>query len=133
MAPASVATTNITMRCFNSTLQAYLNVSDSGEAVWRELVVSGDPTLEGAFGFGFPEDASHPNIPVEPYWHFVDGQQVPGVYIGALGSTTFGFVDNWAGVAGDYYLLRLLGTEGFTKWELGKRDTIGFLKITYAD
>ncbi|RWA11365.1 hypothetical protein EKO27_g3738 [Xylaria grammica] len=130
IAPASVPTTNITLRCSNSTLQAQLNMAVGGEATWQDLVISGDPTLEGALGFGFAEDR-YPNIPVEPYWHFVDEQQVPGVFIGAKGSSTFGFVDNWAGVAGEYYLLRLLGTEGFTKWEIGKRDTIGFLKVTY--
>lgn len=130
MAPASVATRNITMRCFNSTLQAQLSTTAGDEATWQDLVISGDPTLEGALGFGFPEDR-YANIPVQPYWHFLDGQQVPGVYIGAVDSTKFGFVDNWAGVAGEYYLLRLLGTDKFTRWELGKRDTIGFLKLTY--
>ncbi|TGJ87474.1 hypothetical protein E0Z10_g1246 [Xylaria hypoxylon] len=130
IAPASVPTTKITMRCFNSTLQARLNMAVGGEATWQDLVISGDPTLAGAFGFGFPED-KYQNIPVEPYWHFVDGQQVPGVFIGAKGSSTFGYVDNWSGVAGNYYLLRLLGTEGFAKWEIGKRDTVGFLKMTY--
>ncbi|KAI0903938.1 hypothetical protein F4823DRAFT_244222 [Ustulina deusta] len=130
IAPAAVPTTNITLRCFNSTLQANLNMVVGDEATWQDLVISGDPTLEGALGFGFSED-KYPNIPVEPYWHFVDGQQVPGVFIGAKDSTTFGFVDNWAGVAGEYYLLRLLGTEGFTKWEPTKRDTVGFLKVTY--
>lgn len=104
----------------------------NGEATWQQLVISGDPTLEGALGFGFPEDR-YPNIPVEPYWHFINGEQVPGVFLGAKGSTTFGFVDNWAGVAGEYYLLRLLGVEGFNEWELTPRDTIGFLKFTYDD
>ena len=104
----------------------------NGEATWQQLVISGDPTLEGALGFGFPED-TYPNIPVEPYWHFINGEQVPGVFLGAKGSTTFGFVDNWAGVAGEYYLLRLLGVEGFNEWELTPRDTIGFLKFTYDD
>lgn len=132
MAPAAVPTTNITMRCSNSTLQARLNLAPDGEATWQDLVVSGDPNLEGALGFGFPEDR-YASLPVTPYWHFVDGQQVPGVFMGAGDSTTFGFVDNWAGVAGEYYLLRLLGTERFTKWELDKRDTVGFLKMTYAD
>ncbi|KAI1128281.1 hypothetical protein F5Y10DRAFT_277547 [Nemania abortiva] len=132
IAPAAVPTRNITMRCANNTLQALLNMTTGGEATWEDLVISGDPTLEGALGFGFPED-KYPNIPVTPYWHFINDQQVPGVYIGAEDSTTFGFVDNWAGVAGEYYLLRLLGTERFTKWELDKRDTIGFLKVTYAD
>ncbi|KAI1360231.1 hypothetical protein F5Y08DRAFT_54305 [Xylaria arbuscula] len=132
IAPASVPTKNITLRCFNSTLQAQLNTGTGGEATWQQLVISGDPTLEGALGFGFPEDR-YPNIPVEPYWHFLNGEQIPGVFLGAKGSTTFGFVDNWAGVAGEYYLLRLLGTEGFNKWELTARDTVGFLKFTYAD
>lgn len=118
MAPAAVPTRNITMRCFNSTLQALLNMTaDGAEATWQDLVISGDPTLEGALGFGFSERGDeHPNIPLEPYWHFVDGDQVPGVFIGAAGSTTFGFVDNWAGVAGEYYLLRLLGTDKFNRW-----------------
>ncbi|KAH8162700.1 hypothetical protein CIB48_g5546 [Xylaria polymorpha] len=114
----------------HSTLQAQLSTTAGDEATWQDLVISGDPTLEGALGFGFPEDR-YANIPVQPYWHFLDGQQVPGVYIGAVDSTKFGFVDNWAGVAGEYYLLRLLGTDKFTRWELGKRDTIGFLKLTY--
>ncbi|TRX98912.1 hypothetical protein FHL15_000254 [Xylaria flabelliformis] len=108
----------------------YLSTTTGGEATWQDLVISGDPTLEGALGFGFPEDR-YANIPVQPYWHFLDGQQVPGVFIGAEDSTTFGYQDNWAGVAGEYYLLRLLGTEKFTKWELDKRDTVGFLKLTY--
>lgn len=130
MAPAAVPTRNITMRCFNSTLQALLNTT--AESTWQDLVIAGDPTLEGALGFGFAErDPTHGNVPLEPYWHFVDGVQVPGVFIGAAGSTTFGFVDNWAGVAGEYYLLRLLGTDLFTRWELGVRDTVGFLKLSY--
>ncbi|KAI0187321.1 hypothetical protein EV127DRAFT_410449 [Xylaria flabelliformis] len=130
IAPAAVPTRNITMRCFNNTLQAQLSTTTGGEATWQDLVISGDPTLEGALGFGFPEDR-YANIAVQPYWNFLDGQQVPGVFIGAEDSTTFGYQDNWAGVAGEYYLLRLLGTEKFTKWELGKRDTVGFLKLTY--
>ncbi|KAI1351239.1 hypothetical protein F5Y01DRAFT_325562 [Xylaria sp. FL0043] len=133
IAPASVPTKNITLRCSNSTLQAQLSTGSTttnGTTSWQDLVISGDPTLEGALGFGFPEDR-YANIPVEPYWHFVDGQQMPGVFIGAKGSSTFGFVDNWAGVAGNYYLLRLLGAEGFNKWEPTKRDTVGFLKVTY--
>ncbi|KAJ2975318.1 hypothetical protein NUW58_g8391 [Xylaria curta] len=132
IAPASVPTKNITMRCSNNTLQAHLTMVAGGEATWQDLVISGDPTLEGALGFGFPEDR-YANIPVQPYWHFIDDQQVPGVFLGAAGSSTFGFVDNWAGVAGEYYLLKLLGTKKFTEWELGKRDTVGFLKFTYAD
>jgi hypothetical protein len=131
MAPAAVPTRNITMRCANNTLQAQLNMTDTGEVTWQDLVISGDPTMEGVLGFGFSEE-KYESIPLEPYWHFVGDRQVPGIYLGARGSTTFGFVDNWAGVAGEYYLLRLLGTEGFNKWELGTRDTIGFLKATYA-
>ncbi|KAI1302228.1 hypothetical protein F5Y03DRAFT_212742 [Xylaria venustula] len=130
IAPASSPTTNITLRCSNSTLQANVTMVPGEEATWQDLVISGDPTLEGALGFGFAEDR-YPSIPLEPYWHFIDGQQVPGVFIGAKGSTTFGFVDNWAGVAGEYYLLRLLGTDGFTEWNLTERDTVGFLKVTY--
>ncbi|KAI3332272.1 hypothetical protein HD806DRAFT_187625 [Xylariaceae sp. AK1471] len=131
MAPAAVPTWNITMRCANNTLQAQLNMTDTGEMTWQDLVISGDPNLEGVLGFGFLED-KYKSIPLEPYWHFVDDQQVPGVYLGARDSTTFGFVDNSTDVAGEYYLLRLLGTEGFNKWELGKRDTTGFLKVTYS-
>ncbi|KAI0404983.1 hypothetical protein F4802DRAFT_597660 [Xylaria palmicola] len=123
---------NISLRCFQSTLQAQVAPQPDAEATWQDLVVSGDPTLEGALGFGFPEDR-YANIPVGPYWHFVDGQQLPGIYLGAAGSATFGFVDNRAGNAGEYYLLRLLGTNKFTKWELGERDTVGFVKMTYLD
>ncbi|KAK5628119.1 hypothetical protein RRF57_003834 [Xylaria bambusicola] len=130
IAPASVPTTTIPLRCFNNTLEAQVKIGTGGEAIWQRLVISGDPTLEGALGFGFPEDR-YRNIPVEAYWHFIGGEQVPGVFLGAKDSTTFGFVDNWAGVAGEYYLLRLLGTEGFTKWELTERDAVGFLKATY--
>ncbi|KAI1077285.1 hypothetical protein F5B20DRAFT_279801 [Whalleya microplaca] len=138
-APAG-ATTNLTMRCANSTLQALVTLTDpnananaTAEAQWVDVVVSGDPNLEGGLGFAFPGEDAYPSIQVEPYWHFVDGKQVPGVYLGARGVTTFGFVDNWAGVAGEYYLLRLMATDlGFGKWELGDRDTTGFLRITYA-
>ncbi|KAI1179319.1 hypothetical protein F4777DRAFT_469225 [Nemania sp. FL0916] len=133
MAPAAVPTQNITMRCSNNTLQALLAMNTStpdASPTWQDLVFSGDPTLHGALGFGFPEDR-YKNIPVEPFWHFVDGMQIPGVFLGAAGSSTFGFVDNWAGVAGEYYLLRLLGTDRFNGWELDKRDTTGFLKVMY--
>ncbi|KAI0508597.1 hypothetical protein F5B22DRAFT_659174 [Xylaria bambusicola] len=124
---------NIPLRCFNQTLEAQLKIGPDSEEIWQPLVISGDPALKGALGFGFPED-KYPNIPVEAYWHFVNGEQVPGVFLGAKDSTTFGFVYNQAGLlgsAGEYYVLRLLGTEGFTKWELTVRDTVGFLQVTY--
>ncbi|GAP82740.2 hypothetical protein SAMD00023353_0102750 [Rosellinia necatrix] len=138
IAPAEVPTRNITMRCAGGKLQARLSMVAGGEPTWEELVVSGDPGLEGALGFGFAQDegedggsGGYRSIPLEPYWHFVGGEQVPGVFLGAAGSTTFGFAHNSAGAAGEYYLLRLLGTGRFNRWELGRLDTVGFLKVTY--
>ncbi|KAI1634798.1 hypothetical protein F4809DRAFT_643096 [Biscogniauxia mediterranea] len=130
-APAAGAASNISMRCADDKLQAQLNLGAEGEdPVWQDIVVSGDPNLEGGLGFAFPDDP-YPSIPVGPYWHFVDGKQVPGIFLGAKNVTTFGFVDNWAGVAGEYYLLRLLAQdEGFTSWEPSSRDATGFIKIT---
>ncbi|KAI5926547.1 hypothetical protein F4810DRAFT_654842 [Camillea tinctor] len=132
-APASAATSNISMRCADEKLQAQVNLGVEGEdPVWTDVVVSGDPNLEGGLGFAFPDDP-YPSIPVGPYWHFVDGKQVPGIFLGARNVTTFGFVDNWAGVEGEYYLLRLMAQgEGFTSWQPSSRDAMGFLKITYA-
>ncbi|KAH9998180.1 hypothetical protein F4779DRAFT_622814 [Xylariaceae sp. FL0662B] len=140
-APAAASPTNVTMRCANSTLQAQVNLTNTNanatanatEAQWVDVVVSGDPNLEGGMGFAFPEAAGRASLPIRPHWHFVDGRQVPGVYLGAGGVTTFGFVDNWAGVEGEYYLLRLMATDqGFRDWQLGSRDTTGFLRVTYG-
>ncbi|KAI1500714.1 hypothetical protein F5X99DRAFT_409789 [Biscogniauxia marginata] len=132
-APAAVAVENITMRCADGTLQAQLDMGvEDEDPIWQDIVVSGDPNLEGGLGFAFPDDP-YPGIPVGPYWHFVDGKQMPGIFLGAKNVTTFGFVDNWAGVAGEYYLLRLMALdEGFTPWQPSDRDATGFLKITYA-
>ncbi|KAI0017381.1 hypothetical protein F4780DRAFT_796404 [Xylariomycetidae sp. FL0641] len=139
-ANAAPPATNLTLRCANSTLQAQVTFSEPSAAnatttpppapVWTELVVSGDPGYEGGLGFGFPP---HARIPVEAYWHFDDaGRQVPGVYLGARGSTAWGFADNWAGVAGEYYLLRLLAGDGaFNSWEMTAGDLTGYLKVTY--
>ncbi|CAJ2513217.1 Uu.00g013360.m01.CDS01 [Anthostomella pinea] len=87
--PASAPSTNISFHCANSTLQAQVNMTTEGggEPVWQDLVISGDPNLLGGLGFAFPEGRCA-SIPVEPYWHFVDGEQQPGVFLGAKGSTT---------------------------------------------
>ncbi|KAI0133459.1 hypothetical protein BJ170DRAFT_715491 [Xylariales sp. AK1849] len=121
--PVTKPTTNTTMRCTNNTLQAYLNTS-SEETLWEDIVVSSDPNWEDGMGYGFPAKGP-PDRAVEPYRHSVNGTQQPGIFLGLGNITTWLFKYNWAGNAGEYYLLRLLGPLS----DIAEGDVTGFLKI----
>ncbi|KAI1859049.1 hypothetical protein JX265_010526 [Neoarthrinium moseri] len=121
--PSVKATKNPAMRCANGTLQVQLSTGNNNTA-WQDIVVAGDNNWQAGIGFAFPGDQSK-DIPVQPYAHFINGTRQPGVFLGAKNVTTWYFKDNWAGNAGEYYLLRLWASGT----ELEEKDHAGFLKL----
>lgn len=101
-------------RCGNGTLQAHLNVGIEGDR-WQTLIAAGTPA-ESVFGFGLP-----------------DGEAQPGVFLGAVDVTTWGFNYQNNTEAGEYYFLRLLGPNS-NNLAIGKPlnpgGFTGYIKIT---
>ncbi|OTB11299.1 hypothetical protein K445DRAFT_26662 [Daldinia sp. EC12] len=148
-------------RCGNGTLQARLNVGIQGDR-WQTLIAAGTPA-ESVFGFGLP-DLPDPNYHlkiwyVRPYvlvkmlavlniWmlranantglvysHIVDGVVQPGVFLGAVNVTTWGFNYQNNTEAGEYYFVRLLGPNSnnlATGKPLNPGEFTGYIKITAA-
>ncbi|KAI3341414.1 hypothetical protein F4824DRAFT_496164 [Ustulina deusta] len=68
---------------------------------WQTLVAAGTPA-ESVFGFGLP-NLPDPNYELGPYIHEIDGVRQPGVYIGAVNVTTWGFNYQNSSETGEYY------------------------------
>ncbi|ORY59709.1 uncharacterized protein BCR38DRAFT_412704 [Pseudomassariella vexata] len=118
---------DISMRCAHNILQAQVNLEPDRGVKWQDLLIAGNPNWQESIGFAFP-GASYPGIAIEPYEHYVDDVKQPGVFLGGQNSTTWQFKYNWAGVMGDYYLLRLLGPN-HDHYPPAEEDFTGFLKI----
>ncbi|KAI8634294.1 hypothetical protein F5Y19DRAFT_487752 [Xylariaceae sp. FL1651] len=117
------------MRCGNGSLQAQLNTGFAG-VQWQTLVAAGTPA-ESVFGFGLP-NLPDPNYELEPYAHVVDGVTQPGVFIGAVNVTTWGFNYQNSTETGEYYFLRLLGPNSHnlaTGEQLNEGEFMGFIKV----
>ncbi|KAI0972986.1 hypothetical protein F4678DRAFT_34516 [Xylaria arbuscula] len=126
---ASVNETKIPMRCGNNSLQAQLNLGIGG-IQWQTLVAAGTPA-ESVFGFGLP-NLPDPNYELEPYLHEIDGVRQPGVFIGAVNVTTWGFNYQNNSETGEYYFLRLLGPNSHnlaTGNQLNDGEFTGYIKV----
>lgn len=114
-------------------MQAILSLTTQ---TYVDLVISSVENWQAQAGYNLT-----PSIPIEPYAHYINGERVSGVFLGAKGKTNWFFKYNWAGNAGEYYLVRLAGgAEGLRggSRKLGKRqdfptlddrDWNGFIKI----
>ncbi|KAI1352817.1 hypothetical protein F5Y01DRAFT_303756 [Xylaria sp. FL0043] len=121
--------TTVPMRCSNGSLQAQLNTGING-IQWQTLVAAGTPA-ESVFGFGLP-NLPDPNYQLEPYLHEIDGVRQPGVYIGAVNVTTWGFNYQNSSETGEYYFLRLLGPNSHnlaTGEQLNEGEFMGYIKV----
>ncbi|KAI8962062.1 hypothetical protein F5Y11DRAFT_366171 [Daldinia sp. FL1419] len=137
-------------RCGNGTLQAHLNVGIEGDR-WQTLIAAGTPA-ESVFGFGLP-DLPDPNyhlgiwyacyftligisvVPNRHDSHLVDGVAQPGVFLGSVNVTTWGFNYQNNTEAGEYYFARLLGPNSnnlATGKPLNPGEFTGYIKITAA-
>ncbi|KAI0846630.1 hypothetical protein F5Y00DRAFT_264441 [Daldinia vernicosa] len=132
-------------RCGDGTLQAHLNVGIEGDR-WQTLIAAGTPA-ESVFGFGLP-DLPDPNYRLEIWYiylgspvvkashsHVIDGEVQPGVFLGAVNVTTWGFNYQNNTEAGEYYFLRLLGPNSnnlATGKPLNPGEFTGYIKITAA-
>ncbi|KAK6955486.1 hypothetical protein Daesc_003126 [Daldinia eschscholtzii] len=120
-------------RCGNGTLQAHLNVGIQGDR-WQTLIAAGTPA-ESVFGFGLP-DLPDPNYHLKICMrdsHIVDGVVQPGVFLGAVNVTTWGFNYQNNTEAGEYYFVRLLGPNSnnlATGKPLNPGEFTGYIKIT---
>ncbi|KAI1807815.1 hypothetical protein F4811DRAFT_573326 [Daldinia bambusicola] len=136
------STTETPFRCGNGTLQARLNVGIEGDR-WQTLIAAGTPA-ESVFGFGLP-DLPDPNYhlriclkclnDLRKYSHIVDGVVQPGVFLGAVNVTTWGFNYQNNTEAGEYYFVRLLGPNSnnlATGKPLNPGEFTGYIKITAA-
>ncbi|KAI1097204.1 hypothetical protein F4804DRAFT_328264 [Jackrogersella minutella] len=129
---ATAATGDIPFRCGNDTLQAYLDMGFVGVR-WQPLIAAGTPA-ESVFGFGLP-DLPDPNYHLETDLHLVDGVAQPGVYLGSVNVTTWGFNYQNFTEMGEYYFLRLLGPNSnnlATGEPLNRGEFTGYIKITAA-
>ncbi|KAI1480442.1 hypothetical protein F4774DRAFT_408938 [Daldinia eschscholtzii] len=125
-------------RCGNGTLQARLNVGIQGDR-WQTLIAAGTPA-ESVFGFGLP-DLPDPNYHLKiclvcyEHSHIVDGVVQPGVFLGAVNVTIWGFNYQNNTEAGEYYFVRLLGPNSnnlATGKPLNPGEFTGYIKITAA-
>ncbi|KAI1740541.1 hypothetical protein F4680DRAFT_465163 [Xylaria scruposa] len=126
---ASINETAVPMRCGNGSLQAQLNTGING-IQWQTLVAAGTPA-ESVFGFGLP-NLPDPNYKLEPYMHEIDGIRQPGVFIGAVNVTTWGFNYQNSSETGEYYYLRLLGPNSHnlaTGEQLNEGEFTGYIKV----
>ncbi|KAJ8122985.1 hypothetical protein ONZ43_g955 [Nemania bipapillata] len=117
------------MRCSDSSLQAELNTGINGIRL-QTLVAAGTPA-ESVFGFGLPS-LPDPNYELEPYIHEIDGVRQPGVFIGAVNVTTWGFNYQNSSETGEYYFLRLLGPNSHnlaTGEQLNEGEFTGYIKV----
>jgi hypothetical protein len=117
------------MRCDHGSFQGQLNTGIAG-VQWQTLVAAGTPG-ESAFGFGLPS-LPDPNYELEPYAHVVDGMRQPGVFIGAVNVTTWGFNYQNSTETGEYYYLRLLGPNSHnlaTGEQLNEGEFTGFIRV----
>ncbi|KAI1341720.1 hypothetical protein F5Y15DRAFT_413649 [Xylariaceae sp. FL0016] len=120
------------MRCGgHASLQAQLDMgAAAGGALWQDLVAAGTPG-ESVLGFNLAP-LPDPNYIIEPYAHAIDGIQQPGVFIGALNVTTWGFNYENSTETGEYYFLRLLGPNSHnmaTGEQLNPGEFTGFIKV----
>ncbi|KAI1139625.1 hypothetical protein F5Y05DRAFT_411812 [Hypoxylon sp. FL0543] len=132
----------IVFRCANDTLQAQL---DTGKQ-WQPLIAAGTPG-EAAFGFNLP-DLPDPNYHLETCnfpcsriprsvantnSHAIEGVPQPGVFLGAVNVTTWGFNYQNFTETGEYYYARLLGPNSqnrATGKPLNPGEFTGYIKIT---
>ncbi|KAI1147623.1 hypothetical protein F4825DRAFT_455316 [Nemania diffusa] len=121
--------TGVPMRCGDGSLQAQLNTGISG-IQWQTLVAAGTPA-ESVFGFGLP-NLPDPNYELGPYVHEIDDVRQPGVFIGAVNVTTWGFNYQNSSETGEYYFLRLLGPNSHnlaTGEQLNEGEFTGYIKV----
>ncbi|KAF1994195.1 hypothetical protein P154DRAFT_582025 [Amniculicola lignicola CBS 123094] len=120
------STPNVTFRCTGDKVQAVLSNSPR---TWLNIEIAASENWQSSLSYNL-----QPSYPVEPFVHYVDGVQQPGIFLGARNSSTWNFKFNWGGNAGEYYLLRL-SSPAATKARrqdfpvLDDRDWTGFLKI----
>ncbi|KAI0884581.1 uncharacterized protein GGS22DRAFT_200343 [Annulohypoxylon maeteangense] len=128
----------IPFQCSNDTLQAHLNMGFAG-TVWQDLIAAGTPG-ESVFGFRLP-DLPDPNYHLETCalitmnLHLVDGVEQPGVYLGSVNVTNWGFNYQNFTETGEYYYARLLGPNSnnpATGKQLNSGEFAGYIKITAA-
>lgn len=126
--PSVKASSSPPMRCaHNGTVEVQVLTGANRTLEWRAVVVAGDANWQAGIGFAFP-GGSRGDAPVRPYAHLLaDGTRAPGVFLGARNRTTWFYKDNWAGNAGEYYLLRLIGPG--VDANMTSRDFVGLLKI----
>ncbi|KAI0142525.1 hypothetical protein F4776DRAFT_511207 [Hypoxylon sp. NC0597] len=120
----------IVFRCGNDTLQAQLDLGYAGTR-WQPLIAAGTPG-EAVFGFNLP-DLPDPNYHLETDSHAVEGVTQPGVFLGAVNVTTWGFNYQNFTETGEYYFLRLLGPNSqnrATGKPLNPGEFTGYVKIT---
>lgn len=126
---ARVNESGVPMRCGDGSLQAQLNTGIDG-IQWQKLVAAGTPA-ESVFGFGLP-NLPDANYELEPYIHEIDGVRQPGVFIGAVDVTTWGFNYQNNSETGEYYFLRLLGPNSHnlaTGEQLNEGEFMGYIKV----
>ncbi|OTA65375.1 hypothetical protein K449DRAFT_431975 [Hypoxylon sp. EC38] len=130
----------VVFRCGNDTLQAQLDLGYAGKR-WQPLIAAGTPG-EAVFGFNLP-DLPDPNYHLETWYacpssprkhlHVVEGVTQPGVFLGAVNVTTWGFNYQNFTETGEYYFLRLLGPNSqnrATGKPLNPGEFTGYIKIT---
>ncbi|OTA92564.1 hypothetical protein M434DRAFT_31698 [Hypoxylon sp. CO27-5] len=99
----------VVFRCGNDTLQAQLDLGYAGTR-WQPLIAAGTPDS-----------------------HVVEGVTQPGVFLGAVNVTTWGFNYQNFTETGEYYFLRLLGPNSqnrATGKPLNPGEFTGYIKIT---
>ena len=92
-----------------SGLEAYVPSGVSGFA-WHQINITSIP-YSAELMWGLPGAAT---IPIEPYYHSIDGVQQPGLFLGSHGVTAWGikYYEADSGSYGDpYWLIRLLGPD----------------------
>ncbi|KAI1417929.1 hypothetical protein F5Y13DRAFT_184442 [Hypoxylon sp. FL1857] len=134
----------IIFRCGNDTLQAQLDMGFAGTR-WQPLIAAGTPG-EAVFGFNLP-DLPDPNYHLEtwyvrlcrsrePHSHVIEGVTQPGVFLGAVNVTTWGFNYQNFTETGEYYFSRLLGPNSqnrATGKPLNPGEFAGYIKVESID
>ncbi|TAQ85769.1 hypothetical protein B7494_g5911 [Chlorociboria aeruginascens] len=103
------------IRCNDATgLEGYVATGVSGYT-WQQLNITEYPyDAELMYGLG------QYSTPVEAYYHYIDGVQQPGLYLGQDGYTTWGVklypADSGSLDGNPYWQLRLLGPDSGLPW-----------------
>ena len=111
-------------------LEAWTPSGVSGYA-WNQINITNIP-YSAMLMWGLPESAT---IPIEPYYHYIDGVQQTGLFLGSHNVTAWGITYEEAdsGSYGDpYWSIRLLGPgseDPVTGQALGDGEYETFIRV----